>query len=151
MRLFFILILLALFTGNGYSQNSRDSFSFQGVARNAAGQVASNAEISVRLGIHSLFNPITYSELHKVTTSPQGIFNLFVGGGQVLLGNFADINWQSSYYFLQVEIDPNGGNNFTNLGSTQLVSVPYAIHARQADRWKQNDPIVQTGDSNIGG
>jgi opacity protein-like surface antigen len=120
----FLLLLLA--TVQISAQVSRELLSFQGVARNATGQVAANTEISLRISIHTFGQPTIFSESHKVHTNPQGNFNIFIGGGQQLVGDYAAIDWKLGQYFLQVEMDPSGGTNYQNMGSTQMVSVPFA-------------------------
>ncbi|MEO6287821.1 MAG: tail fiber domain-containing protein [Dyadobacter sp.] len=135
---------------------SPNLFSFQGVARNASGQVLANSTISLRLSIHIPIS-LVYMETHVTQTSANGIFTVNVGGGQVVSGGaFADINWHVYDHYLQVEIDPAGDNNYIDLGKTQLVSVPYSLqatnsdHAFQSDRWKYDDAIVQKGETNVG-
>jgi hypothetical protein len=128
-------------------------FSFQGVAKNAGGQIIANTQIAIRLTVHETL-PLganLYQETHTPTTSPGGVFTIFVGAGYPVNGVFEDINWASGVYFLQVEIDPAGGTNYTSLGATQLVSVPYALHATQSDKWKNDDAVVQKGELKEGG
>ncbi|NJO87387.1 MAG: hypothetical protein HC821_05295 [Lewinella sp.] len=59
-------------------------------------------------------------------------FDLTVGGGTLVSGDFETVSWATNTYFLQVELDPNGGNAFSTLGSSQLLSVPYALYARNS-------------------
>lgn len=111
---------------------------YQGVARNAVGNVLPNQPIALRLSIlnGSATGAAVYSETRTVTTNAFGLFNVVVGspGAVNTIGTIAGINWTafgsgSGSKFLQVEIDPTGGTNFYNLGATQLVSVPYALNA----------------------
>tara|TARA_Y100000385_G_C12996247_1_gene595066 strand:+ start:1 stop:1152 length:1152 start_codon:yes stop_codon:yes gene_type:complete len=73
-----------------------------------------------------------YQENHFVNTDDYGLFNLIVGGGSIISGTIADIDWSLDDYYLQVGMDANGGTNFLNMGSTQLLSVPYALYAKSA-------------------
>ncbi|MCF2497304.1 MULTISPECIES: tail fiber domain-containing protein [Dyadobacter] len=120
-------------------------FSFQGVARNGEGKILANKSINLRITIHSESSagPSVYQELHNAMTSPQGIFNIAVGGGNVQSGNFSTIDWKISAHFIQIEMDPDGGNSLIDLGTTQLLSVPYAQHANEASRWQRSYPVVQ--------
>ncbi len=68
----------------------------------------------------------------ETTTNQLGLFSLAVGGGTVLSGTFANINWGTGDKYLQVEMDPAGGTAYTNMGTSQLLSVPYALFAKSA-------------------
>ncbi|KAA0992922.1 tail fiber domain-containing protein [Dyadobacter aurulentus] len=142
--------ILSLLCLTARAQNARDFFTFQGVARDEQGHILANRNISVRFGIHPFLENHVYREEHKTTTNTHGVFTVLIGSGTFISGNYSSIQWEHNYYFLQIEIDSNGGSNYISIGSTQLVSVPYALHAKQADKWKNNDPIVQTGDYDYG-
>lgn len=136
-----ILICLASLA---YAQ-APQQFSFQGVARKADGKVAANAMIGVRLTIHSetTGGTVVYQETHTVQTSTIGIFNIQIGGGTVVSGTFAAIPWKTFPHFLQLEMDPLGGSAYTDLGTTQMLSVPYAMQAKEATKWNDGYPVVQ--------
>lgn len=106
-------------------------FNYQGVARNSSGVPLSGASIGLRLTVHdgSQSGTIVYIETHTTTTNSFGLFNVAVGNGTVLSGNFNTINWGNGGKYLEVELDPNGGTNYTSLGSNQLLSVPYALYS----------------------
>ena len=70
-----------------------------------------------------------YSETHTVTTDTNAIMALEIGGGTVVSGTFADIDWSLGNYSLKVEIDPEGGNNYTMTSEQELRAVPYALYA----------------------
>ncbi|NIJ53763.1 tail fiber domain-containing protein [Dyadobacter arcticus] len=135
------------------SAQAPQQFSFQGVARDAEGRAISNATIGLRLTIHSTttIGPMVYQETHNASTSQGGVFTVAVGAGTTQNGIFKNIDWKSEFHYLQVELDPGGGTNYVNLGSSQLLSVPYALHASEAGRWKNMDPIIQTGVIDEGG
>ncbi|MDR6809571.1 hypothetical protein J2Y45_006572 [Dyadobacter sp. BE34] len=120
-------------------------FSFQGVARKADGKVASNAMVGIRLTIHSeaISGTTVYQETHSTQTNPSGIFNIQIGGGNVVSGTFAAIPWKTFSHFLQLEMDPLGGSSYTDLGTTQMLSVPYAIQAKESTKWNDGYPVVQ--------
>ena len=120
---------------------SPNLLNYQGVARNAVGNVLPSQPIGLRLSILSggpTGTPV-YTETRNVTTNAFGLFNVQVGspGAITTTGTIAGINWTafgagSGTKFLQVEIDPIGGTNYFNVGSTQLASVPYALYAAGA-------------------
>ncbi|MBL0147184.1 MAG: hypothetical protein IPP48_17245 [Chitinophagaceae bacterium] len=104
---------------------------YQGVARNSFGTTINNKQISLRLSVHdgSASGATVYSESHTINTDQYGVFALSIGGGTTLSGTMAGVNWATGTKFLQVEMDPNGGSSFVNMGTSQLVSTPYSIIA----------------------
>ncbi len=125
-------------------------FNYQGVARNGSGVPLANQTITVRLTIRdgSAAGTSLYSETRSVLTNQFGIFTVVVNsaGATTVTGNFSNINWGAATRFLQVEIDPAGGSNFSNLGATQLLSVPYSLHAGNAN-YTAGTGIQLTGNS----
>ncbi|MFC2138060.1 tail fiber domain-containing protein [Bacteroidota bacterium] len=75
---------------------------------------------------------IVYSEIHYATTDEFGLVNLKIGLGSALSGAFDKINWAKGNYYVKIEMDEDGGSNFKELGSTQLLSVPYALYAQSS-------------------
>jgi len=110
-----------------------NQINYQGIARNALGNVLPVQKISIRLSIHeeNATGIVIYREVRNVTTSKLGMFSIAIGsaGAVDVTGTIAGINWSLGAKFLQVEIDPHGGSNFIDLGSGQLLSVPYALFA----------------------
>ncbi|HNF01292.1 MAG: hypothetical protein JNK91_10375 [Ferruginibacter sp.] len=130
----FVLTLLSF-------AQSPNILNYQGVARNGVGNVLPNQPIGLRLSILNggPTGTVVYSETRVVTTNAFGLFNVQVGspGASTTTGTVGGINWTafgtgSGTKYLQVEIDPQGGTNYFNVGSTQLVSVPYALNAGAA-------------------
>ncbi|MCF0041686.1 tail fiber domain-containing protein [Dyadobacter fanqingshengii] len=135
-----ILLLLCLLA----KAQAPKQFSFQGVARDAAGKVVANQLIRLRLTIYKTApnSNIKFEEEHTPITNINGVFTIPVGSAGM---DLSAIDWKESEYYLQVEIDPTSGNNFIDLGTTQLLSVPYALHAAEANKLKNDDPIFMTG------
>lgn len=106
-------------------------FNYQGVARNTSGQPLANQNIGLQLTIRTgtANGTAQYQETHNVTTNAYGLYNLAVGGGTAVTGTMSAVTWSAGSKFMQVQIDPNGGTSYTNLGSTELLSVPYALYA----------------------
>lgn len=106
---------------------------YQAVARNSAGTPLTNQAMQVRLSIlqGSASGSSVYSEVRAVTTNAVGLFVIQIGSGGALStsGNLATVNWTNGSKFLKVEIDPLGGSSYIELGTNQLVSVPYALSA----------------------
>jgi len=110
---------------------------YQGVARTSTGIAIANKNISIRASIlHSnIGGTIVYSEIRNLTTDDVGLFSFKLNGpgATSVTGIFSSINWSNGNKLLQIEIDTNGGSNFINMGTQQLVSVPYAQHSNKAD------------------
>lgn len=104
---------------------------YQGVARNAAGNIIASQPVSLRVSIHDISpgGTVVFSEIHNITTTSLGLFNLNIGGGSAVTNTFIDVNWATGSKFLQLEMDPAGGTTYTDMGTTQLNSVPYALFA----------------------
>jgi hypothetical protein len=130
-----LLLLFVLLAGTSLVQAQAPlSFNYQGVARSTVGTVLSNRTIGLRMSIRDLSTngTVLYSETHSINTDQYGVFALQVGRGTVVSGTFAGIPWAVGIKFLQVEMDPNGGTNFIQMGTSQLVSVPFALLAAGA-------------------
>jgi hypothetical protein len=129
------LILLAI-SYTGFAQ-APSLLNYQGVARNAVGNPLPNQLMKLRLTIrnNSITGPVMYSETRSIQTNLGGLFAVQIGSEGAILktGTMGGINWQVGIKFLQVEIDQKSDNNFLDMGSVQLVSVPYALDAAKAD------------------
>jgi hypothetical protein len=128
------LIIMALFSLNKVNAQAPDKINYQGVARSSTGQPIKDQMIKLRLSIinGSVSGTIVYSETHKATTNAFGLYNVQIGTGTIVSGTMDDIIWANGEKYLKVEIDPNGGTDFIELGTTQLISVPYALRAEDA-------------------
>src|SRR6476661_1211797 len=109
-------------------------FNYQGVARNSLGSVIADQKITLRLTIResSVGGAVVYQETRSLRTNNFGLFTTAIGstGADVVQGNFSSINWASGgLKFLQVEIDPIGGSRFVDMGTAQLLRVPYSLYA----------------------
>jgi len=114
---------------------SPEAFKYQAVARDAGGLVIDNQSVSFRISVlqSSVSGTNVYSETHTAMTNSFGLVNLDVGNGTIVSGDFASVNWGEDQHFLQIEMDANGGSNFQLMGTSQMMSVPYALHAKTAD------------------
>ena len=106
-------------------------FSYQGVIRDAAGNLVRNAPVGVRVSLlkASADGVAVYCETHRQTTNANGLLTLTIGDGTVVGGDMAAIDWADGPYFLKTETDITGGSNYTLVGAQQLLSVPYALYA----------------------
>ncbi|MCB0409202.1 MAG: hypothetical protein KDD29_03225 [Flavobacteriales bacterium] len=126
------LLVASLCVTTFLSAQTPNVFNYQAVARTSAGAVMNNQNISVQISI--LDNGVAvYTEDHSVATNQYGLFTIGVGQGNVSLGDFSTIDWTTGDYSLQVEMDENGGSNYTLMGTSSLLTVPYAMHAKTAE------------------
>jgi hypothetical protein len=105
---------------------------YQAVARNGQGQPLANMNVKVRFSIldSTASGTAVYVETHSATTSALGLFTANVGMGTASTGTFSAINWGQNYKFLKVELDTTAtGNSYIDLGTQQMMSVPYALYA----------------------
>ncbi|AZA78733.1 collagen-like protein [Chryseobacterium sp. G0186] len=130
-----ILLLFGILSGlfMGLSQ-APEKMSYQAVIRNGSGQLLSNQAIAIRLSIlqGSAAGPSVYSERLTGNTNANGLVTLEIGTGTVLSGTFSTIDWPTGSYYLKTETDPSGGTTYTITGTSQLLSVPYAMYAKSA-------------------
>ena len=105
--------------------------SYQAIALDASGNPVVSANVGIRLSIldATATGAVLYSESHIKTTNPQGLFNLVIGQGTNIFGTFTTINWGTNSKFLKVEMDAIGGTSYVFVGTTQLLSAPYALAA----------------------
>lgn len=139
MKKLVLLCIILLKMGISFAQVPQ-SFNYQGVARSATNSVLANKTIKVRLTIRHNWSMGTtlYTETRSVTTNASGLFSIQVGSPGALssTGNFKAIDWTRDTRWLQTEIDANNNNTFVNVGSVQMMSVPYALAANKTDSLK---------------
>ena len=121
----FSLLIFAL-TINGQAP---EAFKYQTVVRDATGQILANQTVTLRMDL--IQTATVYTEDHSAMTNDFGLVNLEIGRGTVVIGDFSMIDWSQSTS-IQISLDPMGGTNFQNMGTTELLSVPYALHAANA-------------------
>lgn len=104
---------------------------YQAVARYSSGSVMATQPLGVKINIHqtSSTGTIVYSETQNPVTNMYGLFTISVGGGVAVSGTFSSIDWSTGNYFLEIMIDSSGGTSYTSIGTSQLLSVPFALFA----------------------
>src|SRR6056297_2750292 len=110
-----------------------NSFNYQAVVRDSQGEVLQNQNVSLLISIlqGSETGTVVYSETHSKNTNDHGLVSLKIGEGTVETDDFSNISWDNGPYFIKLELDPDGGTSYTEMGTTQLLSVPYALYAGQ--------------------
>ena len=132
-RLLLLVLVIALTTGITSAQ-SPEMFNYQSVARDDQGNVLSNQNVGIKISIlqGSASGTVVYEEEHSKTTNAQGLVNLKIGDGSAISGTFSNIDWSSGPYFIKVGLDDSGGSSYSTMGTSQLVSVPYAKYAESS-------------------
>ncbi|WP_343658720.1 hypothetical protein [Chryseobacterium sp.] len=127
-----IYAAIGLFLTTLLSAQVPQAFSYQTIAFNSSGVPIVNGNVSLRVSIldNSATGTVLYTENHAKTTNAKGLVSLNIGQGTATAGNFGGINWGTGTKFVKVELDPQGGSSYTNVGVNQLMSVPYAQVAK---------------------
>ncbi|MCX6325772.1 MAG: DUF1566 domain-containing protein [Bacteroidia bacterium] len=132
MRKFYAIFLVVLLYGSVFAQ-SPQKMSYQAVIRNLSNQLVTTQvgmQISILQGI-SNGTPV-YVETQTPTPNANGLVSIEIGSGTPVTGTFAGIDWSAGPYFIKTETDPTGGTSYTITGTSQLLSVPYALYAKTA-------------------
>ncbi len=128
---FTMLVNIAIFA------QSPQAVCYQGVATDAAGIELQGRNISVKATLiqGTIGGPMVSQEVYEVSTDDFGLFTLEIGQGTAVVGvpAFEDIDWGQGPFFLRMEMDPSGGTDFIFLGTSQILSVPYALYSEKSD------------------
>lgn len=127
-----LIIVLIFLNGLVFAQ-APHLLNYQGVARDASNNIVTSL-IGLKFEIvqGSTSGTVVYSESNSATPSTAGIFTAKIGGGTPSIGTFSLISWATGPYFVRVSIDPAGGSSYSVVGTSQLLSVPYALYAEKA-------------------
>ena len=120
---------------------------YQGVARDAQGVALQNQDITLILSIEDISGSVLFAETHYTTTNQFGLFNVKIGS----VSNMPSNLWSNGDRFLNVKMDPTGGSVFTDLGTTQFLSVPYALYAESSNTPGPQGPAGPQGAQGIQG
>jgi|WetSurMetagenome_2_1015567.scaffolds.fasta_scaffold29278_2 uncharacterized protein (TIGR02145 family) len=126
MKRIFTILAAVLFPLTIWAQ-SPQKMSYQAVIRNSSGQLVTNHAVGMRISIlqGSSSGTVVYTETQTPTTNANGLVSIEIGGG----AGFDAINWANYTFFIKTETDPTGGTTYTITGTSQLLSVPYALYA----------------------
>lgn len=122
-----------LLSFNTFSQ-APEAFKYQAVVRDAGNLILNNQAVGVQLTIQqgSIGGTAVYTETFAPTTNAYGLVNLEIGTGTTT-DDFSTIDWSNGPYYIETAIDASGGTSYVAMGTSQLLSVPYALHAKTAD------------------
>lgn len=136
-----------------YAQ-SPDMMSYQAVVRDNNDDLVANQAVGMQISIlqGSASGTAVYEETHTPTTNDNGLVSVVIGNGTVVSGDITTIDWENGPYYIKSETDPTGGTNYTLTGSSELLSVPYALHAKSSGGaiWTENGGDVYYNNGNVG-
>jgi hypothetical protein len=157
MRIFYfsmLLIAFAILAMPLAQAQPPQRINYQAVIRNNSNQLITNQQVSIMISIlqGTEMNTV-YVEVHATTTNANGLVTFEIGSGATT-DDFAAIEWGTDQHYIKVEVDPEGGTNYTLMGVSQLLSVPYALHAKTAETVlggvSETDPIFTAWDKSTG-
>ena len=134
MKKIFTVLSAVLLSASLWAQ-APQSFSYQAVVRGADNAFVSNKKVGMKISLlqGSEIGSAAYVETHTPTSNANGLVSIAIGGGTVVSGTFASIDWSKGPYFVKTETDPAGGTSYSLTTTSQLLSLPYALHAKTAE------------------
>ncbi|HVA99211.1 MAG TPA: hypothetical protein VNG53_09980 [Bacteroidia bacterium] len=128
-------ILAAILLTTSVFAQSPEKMSYQAVVRNGSNALVTSTAVGMQISIlqGSSSGTAVYVETQTPTSNANGLVSIEIGSGTVVSGTFSAIDWSNGPYFIKTETDPTGGTSYTITGTSQLLSVPYALHAKTAE------------------
>jgi hypothetical protein len=135
MKKLFTIVAAVLLTATLWAQ-SPEKMSYQAVIRNSSDALVTNTQVGMQISIlqGSEIGTEVYIETQSPTTNANGLVSIEIGTGTVEYGDFATIDWANGPYFIKTETAIEAPlTTYTITGTSQLLSVPYAMHAKTAE------------------
>ena len=131
MKKSFVVFLFITLVGFLFGQ-SLEGFNYQAVIRNSDGSILANKVIGARITIlqGGTNGTSVCTEAFNETTNDYGLVNLKIGSSNKQ--SFENIDWSDGSFFLKIDIDLNGGTDYKTMGTSQLLSVPFALYAKKS-------------------
>jgi uncharacterized protein (TIGR02145 family) len=150
MKRLFTILVAVLLTATIWGQ-SPQKMSYQAVIRDDNSVLVKSHAVGMRISILQGVNPV-YVETHSTSTNANGLVTIEIGGGTFVSGvAFSAIDWSAGIYSIKTETDPTGGINYTAIvGTSPLLSVPYALHAKTVASYAETDPAFSAWDRSTG-
>ena len=132
---------------------AQDGINYQGAATDVNGDELTNQNITIRASVLSATanGNLEWEETHSTTTDQFGLFNVVIGQGtnttNGAIASFDDMDWGSAGHYLKIEMDATGGTNYAMIGTTQMMSVPYALYAKSAGTSSVTTSVSTFGDT----
>jgi len=149
MKKLYTFLVAGLLAATTFAQTP-EKMSYQAVVRDSGDALVTNLAVGMQISIlqTTATGTAVYIETQTPTTNINGLVTLEIGTGSVVSGDFTTIDWSTGLYFIKTETDPTGGSSYTITGTSQLLSVPYALHAKTVTQPTYN---VNTFYAELGG
>jgi len=130
MKKLYTLVAAVLLTAISFAQ-SPEKMSYQAVVRDSGDALVANQAVRMQISIlqGSAVGTAVYTETQSPTTNINGLVSFEIGNGMIVSGTFAAIDWSAGPYFIKTETDPTGGSSYSITGTSQLLSVPFALYS----------------------
>ena len=131
-----------------------EKISYQAVIRNSSNALVSNQAVGIKVSIlqGSATGTVVYAETQTPTTNDNGLITIAIGTGAVVSGSFSGIDWSAGPYFIKTETDPSGGTSYSITSTSELLSVPYALYAKdvQNKQWSESGSSIYFNSGKVG-
>ena len=142
----YLSIVILLFLTLSLNAQAPQGFNYQATVRNSAGELIINTNVYFKFNViqGSQTAVPVFTETHYVPTDDLGQVNLVIGQGTPSTGTFSELDWSLGSYYLGIELSINGANDYKAMGTTQLLSVPYALYAANSGNATATTPSLET-------
>ena len=143
MKKFYAILCLVIASLTQLQAQAPQGFNYQATVRNSSGDLIVNTNVYFKFNViqgSETAVPI-FTETHYVPTDDLGQVNLVIGQGTANTGIFSELDWSLGSYYLGIELDT--GNGYLAMGTTQLLSVPYALYAENSGNATSATPNLE--------
>ena len=144
MKKIYAILCLAIASLTQLQAQAPQGFNYQATVRNSSGDLIVNTNVYFKFNViqGSQTAVPVFTETHYVPTDDLGQVNLVIGQGTANTGVFSELDWSLGSYYLGIELDT--GNGYVAMGTTQLLSVPYALYAENSGNGTPATPTLQS-------
>jgi hypothetical protein len=149
MKKRYTILIALLVTASTFAQ-APEKMSYQAVLRDATNTLLTNQAVGMQISIlqTTITGTAVYIETQTATTNINGLVSLEIGTGSTS-DNFATIDWSAGPYFIKTETDPTGGSSYTITGTSQIMSVPFALYAKTSGSSEANATNIANNTTGI--
>lgn len=151
LRISLTILISGIFSSLPLNAQAPDKLSYQAVIRNANNDPLQNKTVGMQISIlqGSVDGTVVFSETHTPETNSNGLISIEIGDGAGS-DDLSSIDWGNGPFFIKTETDPDGNSDYTIIGTSQLLSVPFALHAKTAESANETDPKFTEWDKTTG-
>ena len=146
MKKFYIFLCLAIASLTQLQAQTPQGFNYQATVRNTTGELIINSNVYFKFNViqGAQTTVPVFTETHYVPTDDLGQVTLIIGEGTANTGVFSEIDWSLGSYNLGIELSIDGPNDYAAMGTTQLLSVPYALYAANSGNATPTTPDLDS-------